>query len=70
MATITLSSNNQSKLDLFVALAKELRVKCTAEPEQKMNAIELADKDIKEGRVYKAKSVDDMFNQILGEGNW
>ena len=33
-----------------------------------MNEIEKADEDIKQGRVYKAESVDDMFNQILGEG--
>ena len=34
------------------------------------NEIEQADEDIRMGRVYKAESVDDMFNQILGEGNW
>jgi len=70
MATITLTTNNQTKLGLLIALAKELRVKCVPVKKGRKNEIELADEDIRNGRVYKAESVDDMFNQILGEGNW
>ncbi len=70
MATITLTTNNQTKLNLLMALAKELRVKCVPVKEDPKSEIELADEDIRNGRVYKAESVDDMFNQILGEGNW
>lgn len=70
MATITLTTNNQTKLDLLIALAKELRVKCATITGKRKNEIELADEDIRNGKVYKAESVDDMFNQILGEGNW
>lgn len=71
MATITLTTNTQSQLDLLIALAKEMKIKYTSTiNKKKKNEIELADEDIKKGRVYKAKNVDDMFNQILGEGNW
>ena len=70
MATITLTTNNQTKLDLLIALAKELRVKCAMITGKRKNEVELADEDIRNGKVYKAESVDDMFNQILGEGNW
>ena len=70
MATITLTTNNQTKLDLLMVLAKELRVKCVPVQEKRKSGIELADEDIRSGKVYKAESVDDMFNQILGEGNW
>ena len=70
MATITLTTNNQTKLGLLIALAKELRVKCTPVTERRKSEIELADEDIRKGRIYKAESVDDMFNQIFGEGNW
>lgn len=31
-----------------------------------MSGIDRALKDVEEGRVYKAKDVDDLFNQILG----
>ena len=34
---------------------------------KKKCGIEEALEDVKEGRVYSATSVDDMFNQILGE---
>lgn len=70
MATITLTTNNQTKLDLLIALAKELRVKCVPAKEERKSEIEIADEDIRDGRIFKAESVDDMFNQILGEGNW
>ncbi len=70
MATIALTTNNQTKLNLLIALAKELRVKCVPSVEKRKNEVELAEEDIRNGRVYKAESVDDMFNQILGEGNW
>lgn len=70
MATITLTTNTQSQLDLFIALAKEMKLKYISNTNKKMNEIEKADEDIKFGRVYKAENVDDMFNQILGEGNW
>jgi hypothetical protein len=33
---------------------------------KKTSGIDEALKDVKEGRVYKAKNVDDMFNKILG----
>lgn len=35
-------------------------------PARKKNGIDKALDDIKAGRVYEAKSVDDMFQQILG----
>lgn len=70
MATITLTTNTQSQLDLFIALAKEMKLKYISKTNKKMNEFEKADEDIKFGRVYKAENVDDMFNQILGEGNW
>lgn len=70
MATIALTTNNQTKLNLLIALAKELKVKCVPFVEKRKNEVELAEEDIRNGRVYKAESVDDMFNQILGEGNW
>lgn len=70
MATITVTTKTQSQFDIIIALAKELKLKYTSKADTKMNEIEKADEDIKQGRVYKAESVDDMFNQILGEGNW
>ena len=33
---------------------------------KRMSGIDKALKDVDEGRVYKAKDVDDLFNQILG----
>lgn len=68
MATITVTTKTQSQFDIIIALAKELKLKYTSKADTKMNEIEKADEDIKQGRVYKAESVDDMFNQILGEG--
>lgn len=70
MATITVTTKTQSQFDIIIALAKELKLKYTSKADTKMNEIEKADEDIKQGRVYKAESVDDLFNQILGEGNW
>ncbi|MBR4787754.1 MAG: hypothetical protein IK013_07780 [Bacteroidales bacterium] len=70
MATITITTKKKSQLDLFIALAKEMKIKYTSNSDRPKNEIEKADEDIRLGRVYKAESVDDMFNQILGEGNW
>lgn len=36
------------------------------QPKQRLSGLEEADEDIRMGRVYKAASVDDMFDQILG----
>lgn len=33
---------------------------------KRISGIDKALKDVEEGRVYKAKNVDDLFNQILG----
>ena len=41
-------------------------VTITVPRKKKLNGIDRALLDIKEGRVYKAESVDDMFKQILG----
>lgn len=41
-------------------------VTVTVPRKKKLNGIDRALLDIKEGRVYKAESVDDMFKQILG----
>lgn len=35
-------------------------------PARRRTGIEEAEEDIRQGRVYKAASVDDMFKQILG----
>lgn len=35
-------------------------------PRRRRSGIEEAEEDIRKGRVYKAASVDDMFEQILG----
>ena len=43
-------------------------VTVTVPRKKKLNGIDRALLDIKEGRVYKAESVDDMFKQILGPG--
>ena len=41
-------------------------VTITTPRKKKLNGVDRALLDIKEGRVYKAESVDDMFKQILG----
>jgi hypothetical protein len=35
-------------------------------PQRRRKGIDEAEEDIRKGRVYKADSVDDMFEQILG----
>lgn len=43
-------------------------VKSVTTPRNKrVCGLDLALKDIEEGRVYRAESVDDMFKQILGD---
>lgn len=41
--------------------------KVTAPRRPKLSSYELALKDLDEGRVYEAKDVDDLFNQIFSE---
>ena len=53
MATIALTTNNQTKLNLLIALAKELRVKCVPSVEKRKNEVELAEEDIRNGILTK-----------------
>ncbi len=41
-------------------------VSIAPKPRRRRSGIEEAEEDIRKGRVYKAASVDDMFEQILG----
>lgn len=50
------------------AIALMRGVKSISMPRKKrMSGLDQALKDVEEGRVYRAESVDDMFKQILGE---
>jgi hypothetical protein len=65
MATITLTTNNQTKLDLLIALAKELRVKCTAMVEQdSYPEIDKSLSEIEQGQVHHFSSFDDFENKM------
>lgn len=50
---------------LLVALAKEMKMEYHTVEIPRRAGLDEAIEDIKEGRVYKAESVDDMMNQIL-----
>lgn len=68
MTTLTLNVPS-SKLRLFRSVAKEFG--CTIEKPKRSAAkkicgLDEALEDIKAGRVYKAKDVDDLFKHILG----
>lgn len=52
-----------SDMDFFKELVKKMGWSIDTEC---MSGIDRALKDVEEGRVYKAKDVDDLFNQILG----
>ncbi len=63
MATVTLEYDGRNLgfkklLEAFVALGA--KVKPTNE---KLSSVEISLKEAKEGKVYKAKSVSDLFNQ-------
>ncbi len=67
MATITLTSNNQSKIDLFIALAKELRVKCTSLMEQESYPeIDKSLSEIDNGQVHHFSSFEDFKHEMQG----
>lgn len=66
MATITLEYDAQNSiltqlLDICVSLGAKIK-----KPRKKMSGIEEALEDERCGRIYSAKNVDDMLQQILG----
>lgn len=65
MATITLTSNNQSKIDLLIALAKELRVKCALKIEKDTYPeIDKSLSEIEDGQVHHFASFDDFRHEM------
>lgn len=52
-----------SDMKFFKELAKKMGWSIDT---KRMSGIDKALKDVDEGRVYKAKDVDDLFNKILG----
>lgn len=65
MATITLTSNNQSKIDLLIALAKELKVKCSSIIEQDCYPeIDKSLSEIDNGQVHHFNSFEDFKNEM------
>ena len=52
-----------SDMKFFKELVKKMGWTIDTQP---MSGLDEALKDVEEGRVYKAKDVDDLFNQILG----
>lgn len=65
MASITLTTNNQTKLELLIALAKELKVKCTSMIEQ--NSYPEIDKSLSEienEQVHHFASFEDFKNEM------
>ncbi|MBR4645849.1 MAG: hypothetical protein IKO75_01865 [Bacteroidales bacterium] len=65
MATIALTTNNQTKLDLLIALAKELRVKCIEMTEQdSYPEIDKSMSEIDEGNVHHFASFEDFENKM------
>lgn len=65
MATITLTSNNQSKIELLIALAKELKVKCTSIIEQEnYPEIDKSLSEIDNGKTHHFASFEDFKNEM------
>jgi len=65
MATITLEYNPQTNGALeFVNRIKESGYFTIKTPSERKSGIEEAMEDIKTGKVYKAKNVDDLFKQL------
>jgi hypothetical protein len=65
MATITLTTNNQTKLNLLIALAKELRVKCSSLAEQtSYPEIDKSLSEIDNGQVHHFASFEDFKNNM------
>ena len=64
MTTYTVTINEKSKI--LVKLLEALSI-AGATVEKKKNGLDEALEDIDEGRIFEAKSVDDMFEQILGK---
>ena len=65
MTAITINPNNTAQMRLLVALAKEMKMEYHTVEIPRRAGLDEAIEDIKEGRIYKAESVDDMMNQIL-----
>ena len=75
MNTMTIPAPGQLIVDVEdISLLKNLKnaismlkgvAKVTIPRRQKLSSYELALKDLDEGRVYEAKDVDDLFNQIF-----
>ena len=65
MNAITISPNNQAQMRLLVALAKEMKMEYHTVETGRRTGLDEAIEDIKEGRVYKADSVEDMMKQIM-----
>ena len=61
---ITLLKNIKKAISMLKGVAK-----VTTPRRPKLSSYELALKDLDEGRVYEAKDVDDLFNQIFSEGD-
>ncbi|MBO7439887.1 MAG: hypothetical protein J6U21_09440 [Bacteroidales bacterium] len=57
---ISLLKNLKNAISMLKGVAK-----VTIPRRQKLSSYELALKDLDEGRVYEAKDVDDLFNQIF-----
>ena len=65
MATITLEYNPQTQGALeFVNRIRESGFFTVKIPAKRQSGIEEAMEDIKMGKVYKAKNVEDLFNQL------
>ena len=65
MATITLEYNPQAQGALeFVNRIRESGFFTIKIPSRRQSGMEEAMKDIKMGRVYKAKNVEDLFKQL------
>lgn len=67
MTQITINIEDQSMLPHLKKILSAIQGISIAKTQRKRKSgIELAYADVKAGRVHKAESVDDMFNQILG----
>lgn len=68
MEQVIINVDNPSILPSLRRILKALDgVTIVSSKKTKKTGIEEAEDDIKAGRVYKADSVEDMFNQILGD---
>ena len=77
MNTMTLPTAGQLIVDIEdISLLQNIKkaiamlkgvTKVTISRRKKLSSYELALKDIDEGRVYEAKDVDDLFNQIFSD---